>query len=54
MKELIELIRAARVAVNDAVAEAEDDADVPEDTLDYLYDADNALREALDALPQAE
>lgn len=50
MKELEELIWATIHATTDAQSEAE--AGQYTEVLNYLYDAENALRDALDVLPK--
>lgn len=54
MKEIVDLIRLALGNIFDALTEADESTEIPTDAINYLYDADNALRDALDSLPQAE
>jgi hypothetical protein len=54
MKEITDLIRSALECIFDALTEVDEGTEIPVDAINYLYDADNALRFALDSLPQAE
>lgn len=55
MKELKDTIAHAISAITDIWFEIEDsDIKLSSDTLNYLYMAENALRDALDSIPEAE